>query len=62
MGLKQSCGGQLPWLFGVDLVKMKSPPSVFSVQHACSYMLLHCSHIYKKYDSSNLLHGIMLIL
>lgn len=38
-------------LFGVDLVKMKSLPSVslLSFRHACNLMLLLCSHICQKY-------------
>lgn len=38
-------------LFGVDLVKMKSLPSVslLSFRHACILMLLQCSHICQKY-------------
>lgn len=36
------------WLFGVDLVKMKSPPSVYalSFRHACSYIYYCHIHIF----------------
>lgn len=53
MGLRSviTCGANLLCLFGVDLVKMKSLPSVyvFSFRHACNFMLLQCSHICRKY-------------
>lgn len=59
-----TCGANLLWLFGVDLVKMKSLPSVYvlSFRHACNLMLLQCSHILSEICSFYIIHGLMLIL
>lgn len=58
-----TCGENLLWLFGLDLVKMKSSPSVYVlfVKHACSYMLLLFSYISKKYDHFISSHDLRLI-